>query len=129
MNKIFNWYGRNWRISWIITIAIGIFIYYISSLQFGTGSGGTGSINATLYHIIVFVFFAMFLEISLSRGRSKIGIIAGLIVAFLYAISDEWHQSFVPGRDSSFKDILLDSLGIIIGSVIYSANLDRKHFK
>lgn len=29
----------------------------------------------------------------------------------LYGLSDEWHQSFVPGRESSSADWLADSLG------------------
>ncbi len=30
-----------------------------------------------------------------------------------YALSDEWHQMFVPGRVASFQDILADGLGIL----------------
>jgi len=33
--------------------------------------------------------------------------------AFLYAISDEIHQYFVLGRSCSFRDVLIDSIGII----------------
>lgn len=33
--------------------------------------------------------------------------------AFLYAISDEIHQSFVPGRGCAVRDIFIDSVGII----------------
>lgn len=35
------------------------------------------------------------------------------ILSFFYAISDEFHQSFVPGRSASIKDVLIDSAGII----------------
>ncbi len=35
------------------------------------------------------------------------------LVAFLYAISDEIHQSFVPGRNPSVLDVLVDSGGIV----------------
>ena len=31
--------------------------------------------------------------------------------AFLYGVSDEFHQSFVPLRDSSFGDVIADTLG------------------
>jgi VanZ family protein len=33
------------------------------------------------------------------------------IIIFLYAISDELHQAFVPSRTASFADVLLDSFG------------------
>ncbi len=29
----------------------------------------------------------------------------------LYALSDEWHQTFVPGRSADWRDILVDALG------------------
>lgn len=32
-------------------------------------------------------------------------------IAFLYAISDEYHQTFVQGRHGSWVDVTIDSLG------------------
>lgn len=34
-----------------------------------------------------------------------------LLLAALYACSDEWHQSFVPSRTGTWQDVLLDSTG------------------
>ncbi|MBU1999279.1 MAG: VanZ family protein [Candidatus Omnitrophica bacterium] len=34
------------------------------------------------------------------------------LLALLYAVSDELHQAFVPGRGPSLRDILIDSIGI-----------------
>lgn len=36
----------------------------------------------------------------------------------LYAISDEFHQIFIPGRSCEVRDILIDSLGILTGIVL-----------
>ncbi|OIK13167.1 hypothetical protein BIV60_14555 [Bacillus sp. MUM 116] len=36
------------------------------------------------------------------------------LVAFLYAMTDEWHQSFMPGRMASVKDVLIDGSGALI---------------
>ncbi len=36
------------------------------------------------------------------------------LLAFLYAMSDEFHQSFVAGRYASWGDVIIDSLGAII---------------
>ena len=37
------------------------------------------------------------------------------IVAALYAMTDEFHQSFVPTRDASIWDVLIDSTGAAVG--------------
>jgi VanZ family protein len=38
-----------------------------------------------------------------------------LIFVLLYAIGDEFHQSFVPSRTASFGDVTIDLLGGICG--------------
>jgi len=42
-----------------------------------------------------------------------------IIIVILYAISDELHQGFVPGRVASPIDALIDSFGAILGLVIF----------
>lgn len=37
-----------------------------------------------------------------------------LLLTIIYAISDEWHQSFVPGRSASAGDVAIDSAGACI---------------
>jgi len=39
-----------------------------------------------------------------------------ILFCSLYGISDEWHQSFVPGRDADPFDWLADSIGGAIGA-------------
>lgn len=46
----------------------------------------------------------------------KVGI--SLIIGILYAMSDEYHQSFVPGRGPSITDVGIDSLGVLTGICI-----------
>ena len=43
--------------------------------------------------------------------------IGTVILATLYAISDEWHQSFVPSRSASAVDVTIDALGAICGAI------------
>jgi VanZ family protein len=40
-------------------------------------------------------------------------ILGAIVLSVLYGVSDEWHQSFVPGRDSSARDVLSDSVGAL----------------
>ena len=39
-------------------------------------------------------------------------------VSALYAATDEWHQSFIPGRSGQVTDVLLDSLGAAVGILL-----------
>lgn len=41
-----------------------------------------------------------------------------LLMAIAYAFSDEWHQSFVPGRSATFSDVLVDTSGALIGLLL-----------
>ncbi|MEJ2629102.1 MAG: VanZ family protein, partial [bacterium] len=41
------------------------------------------------------------------------------ILGSLYAVSDELHQSFVPGRISSVSDIIADCLGLLCAQMIF----------
>ncbi|WP_066896334.1 VanZ family protein [Clostridium nigeriense] len=41
-----------------------------------------------------------------------------IILVFLYACSDEFHQYFIPGRSMAFKDVLIDTSGGILGYII-----------
>ena len=36
----------------------------------------------------------------------------------LYAMTDEYHQTCVPGRNGSAKDVIIDSMGLVLGVVI-----------
>jgi VanZ family protein len=63
-------------------------------------------------HIIVFGILAILIYQSLKR--SSYSYLIALLLTFLYAIFDEWHQSFVPERTSAFKDVLFDTFGACI---------------
>ena len=41
--------------------------------------------------------------------------VAAWLLATLYAASDEWHQSLVPGRTAAALDVLIDSAGAAVG--------------
>jgi len=43
-----------------------------------------------------------------------------LIICFLYALSDEWHQTFVSHRTGQFSDVLIDFGGVIIGCLVFN---------
>jgi len=41
------------------------------------------------------------------------------VVACAYALSDEWHQGMVPGRDSDIRDWVADTIGGSLGVTLY----------
>ena len=45
-------------------------------------------------------------------------IIISVLVVFLYACTDEFHQSFVPGRACMFRDVLIDTSGGAFATII-----------
>jgi VanZ family protein len=42
-----------------------------------------------------------------------------ILIGTGYALSDEWHQSFVPGRDASLWDVLFDVFGVGMAAATY----------
>ena len=51
--------------------------------------------------------------IDIKRAR-----IYSLFIVLGYAITDEFHQYFIPGRSMAFKDVLIDSSGALLAMII-----------
>jgi len=43
-----------------------------------------------------------------------------IILSILYAASDEFHQSFVPGREPRVRDVIIDAVGSVTGVLIWN---------
>lgn len=50
--------------------------------------------------------------------RGKQAVLFTLIVCLLFAISDEIHQLFIPGRSGEIRDVLIDVSGAVFGLII-----------
>lgn len=63
-----------------------------------------------------FILGALLLHACWHSGFSGVrGIVLSFIIAVLYAISDEVHQLFVPGRSGEIRDVVIDSAGALSG--------------
>ncbi len=123
------WFEKHNKFSWVITILIAIFIFYVSSLTFKPTSVGGIALETTIYHFYTFFFLSIFLLISLTRGKfkNKNLIFISIILAILYGVSDEVHQLFVIGRVCAISDVLIDSIGVLLAGYLYlSFLLGRK---
>jgi VanZ family protein len=68
-------------------------------------------------HAGAFGVLALLATWALARGRVRAAtsrvLLAGCLITVLYGATDEYHQSFVPGRDASVYDLLADALGAV----------------
>jgi len=106
---------------WLSVILWAAFIFYLSSKP-GLSSGMPvfydvfvrKIAHATIFGILFLLIFRAFYS---GHGFSlKKALVYGLILAVLYAFSDEAHQYFVPEREARLKDVAIDSLGIVLTS-------------
>jgi VanZ family protein len=70
--------------------------------------------------LVHFLAYAL-LGALLARGQSAAAVpaVVAMVLGVVYGASDEWHQSFVPGRSVSAVDWLADSAGAIAGVYFY----------
>lgn len=52
------------------------------------------------------------------KGSKLMKFNISVIISFLYACTDEWHQSFIPGRSAQFTDVCIDTAGAFLGILI-----------
>lgn len=83
------------------------------------------SAHFTIYLILGLLVISLLKEYMIISWKS---ILISLLVVFLYACSDEFHQLFVSGRSCEFRDVLIDCSGGLVGSYLYYLfyNLRRK---
>ena len=76
-----------------------------------------------ILHILVYIPFGFLVARGITSGKFMMSrtmfwvLICG--ASFLYGGSDEYHQSFVVGRDANIFDLLADTLGGTIGGAIF----------
>ena len=56
--------------------------------------------------------------ISTFEMKEKNRIIMSLIIGIIYASSDEIHQSFVPERSPMITDVMIDTMGVMLGILL-----------
>lgn len=92
-------------------------IFYVSSIPDIPVTEGL----AVSGHSIGYCALAVLLVRALAGGLPRhIGVriaAVALLISVAYGISDEFHQSFVPGREASAYDVLTDAIGALTGTI------------
>ena len=65
-------------------------------------------------YFILFILWYRVLVLYVDNKKAKL---YALGLVFLYASSDEFHQTFVPGRSGEFKDVMIDTSGGLIALI------------
>lgn len=113
--------SRRWRY-WLPALAVMAVIFVLSS-QSGLRVSDDADVDRPFRvagHLLAFGTLAACLLLALSWGRRPrlrdAAIAFGITV--LFAISDEWHQSFVPDRTGRLDDVVTDTIGALIGLAV-----------
>lgn len=56
--------------------------------------------------------------VSTYKLKQNIRIIISLCIGILYATSDEIHQLFIPGRSGQITDVMIDTMGVLLGILV-----------
>lgn len=118
--RLINFLEKNSKVSWVFTLVIAALIFFFSTFQsdpvpriyaFG--------LKSIIYHFSIFLLLGFFLTISFVKGKKFKLAFLSILLGALYAATDEIHQYFVPGRNCSINDFLVDLSGVFVGVVIY----------
>lgn len=71
----------------------------------------------SIYTLVGFLLMSFVSTYHLKENK-RIGI--SLLIGILYATTDEIHQRFVPGRSCQITDVMIDTMGVLLGILLLS---------
>ena len=80
----------------------------------------TEKIIRKVAHFSIYTVVGLLLMGLLSTYKIKENwrMILSILLGMIYAVSDEIHQSFIPGRTPQITDIYIDTLGVVLGVLL-----------
>jgi len=103
-----------------------IFLFADSSVVSDLSSFNPYSLlHIPLYGILTALLIFSFVPFKFNSRNSRNHLFVAALFALIVAIADEIHQAYVPGRDVSLTDVLLDMAGIGI-VIFFTSQLFRK---
>ena len=111
------------KIPWTVTLTYIILITILSHQPADDISEVSHNIKNVdkLFHFIEFSILGFLIFGSLSLNSKEFDQILSLSIkiGILFSCLDEYHQSFVDGRDSSLADLIFDILGVFFGTFLH----------
>jgi VanZ family protein len=98
-----------------VVLWAGVIFAFSSIPSLGTGLGGWDLVLRKLAHGAEFAILAVLLY------RAVRSIPAALVLASAYAVTDEFHQTFVSGREGAVADWAIDTGGAAVGLALAAA--------
>jgi VanZ family protein len=99
---------------------------YIFAIFFLADSGAVSQLGEfnpySLLHIPLYGILTLLILLSLCTGKGRYTskrLIAGVFITAIVGALDEFYQTFIPVRDGSLGDVLLDALGAAIALIIF----------
>jgi VanZ family protein len=106
---------RTWsRLLWPLLIAGLIFV---ASSRARVAGPGLTAIDDKFAHFAVYGLLATLVCRVGGGGRAAL---VAVVVTSAFGASDEWHQSYVPGRMADFGDWVADTLGALLAVGLYA---------
>ena len=98
---------------WLPVVAWAALIFALSSIpSLSTGLGTWDLVLRKIAHAAEYAILAALLLRALGNW------VAAFAAGVAYAISDEIHQHFVPGRNGAPLDVLIDAVGVAAGILV-----------
>lgn len=106
--------------TWLPALVWMAVIFAFSTRHGGGHLGPVEVVLRKLAHVTEYFVLTVLLVRALRRSRLATAVPAAMAAALAYAASDEWHQSFVPGRTATPRDVAIDAAGIVLAAIIVS---------
>ena len=106
-----------------LTLAYAVLILIISSIPDLTPPELGFEFQDKLYHFIEYGVFSVLLFFSLLNSSRdffrKNVLVISIFIGASYAIIDEIHQRFIPGRSADILDFVADFLGVALIQIVF----------
>ena len=111
-------------------LIIKLFYYIGIDLNSSLGEITSFVIRKAAHFTVYFILYCLTINVLKFYFNIKKAAIYSLLIVLGYAISDEIHQYFIPGRDMAIRDVIIDFsggiLGFIINIIIYKIKFIRR---
>ena len=77
------------------------------------------SFTDKIIHFGLYGLLGWLLARGFNLADSKYPVLLPIVIGMVFAVSDELHQAFVPGRDADVFDVMADFLGILAFVFLY----------